>query len=474
VAFDIFPVLTAIDADIENSLNRLSEILRFASIGTDPAHNSECQKAADWLSDYFRAMGFKARQYPTTGQPVVMAEYTPPGVGKSSLQHIPHILFYGHYDVQPVDPLNLWHSPPFEPRRGKTASGREAIFARGAADDKGQLLTFTEASRHWLAVHGELPFRLTVLIEGDEEGDAAHIDQFVAQNKAILKADVVLICDTGLWNDTEPCIVTSLRGCVSDEITLTGPRLDLHSGYFGGAALNPLRVLSGMLGRMFDDDGHIDIPGFYVGVKSPSKKQKQLLASAPFNPKKFLGQAGLKFAAGEKQFSVLEQRSLRPTAEINGIWGGYMGPGGKTVIPSKAHAKLTFRIVNGQKPAAIKKAFRAYIRSQLPEGFKLSFAEKTDASIAVSVRENSPWISATSRALEAEWGKPVVKSGEGYSIPVVESFKRHLNLDSVLVGFGRDDDAAHSPNEKYDIESFHKGTRTFARLIGEIAKGIEA
>jgi acetylornithine deacetylase/succinyl-diaminopimelate desuccinylase-like protein len=472
MAFDIIPVLTAIDADIESSLERLSAFLRFASIGTDPAHKADCQMTADWLTAYLNEAGFSARQYRTTGHPAVLAHYAPTHKHKSSKQHVPHILFYGHYDVQPVDPLDLWSSPPFEPRRGKSNSGRDCIFARGAADDKGQVMTFIEASRHWLAVHGELPFRLTVLIEGDEEGDATHIDSFVAQNKDMLKADVVVICDTGLWNDTEPCIVTSLRGCVSDEITITGPKLDLHSGYFGGAALNPLRVLSSMLGRMFDDSGHIAIPDFYAGAKAPSKRQREQLAKAPFNAKTFLGQVGLKTAAGEKQFSVLEQRSIRPTAEINGIWGGYMGPGGKTVIPSKAHAKLTFRIVAGQKPAAVKKALRSFIRSQLPTGFKVSFAQNTEASLAVSVSENSAWISATSRALEAEWGKPVVKSGEGYSIPVVESFKRHLGLDSVLVGFGRDDDAAHSPNEKYDIESFHKGTRTFARLIGEIAKGI--
>jgi acetylornithine deacetylase/succinyl-diaminopimelate desuccinylase-like protein len=469
MAFDINSVLDGIDANLEASLSKLSAFLRFASIGTDPAHHADCQKAADWLVDYFQNVGFTAKKYGTTGQPAVIAQYEPPNTAQHT---VPHILFYGHYDVQPVDPLTLWHSPPFEPRRGTSSSGKDCIFARGAADDKGQLMTFIEASRQWMAVHGTLPFRLTVLIEGDEEGDATHIDRFVAENKKLLAADVVVICDTGLWNDTEPCIVTSLRGCISDEIALTGPRLDLHSGYYGGAALNPLRVLSGILGNLFDAEGRITIPGFYTGVKPPSKHQRARLAKAPFNSKKFLAAVGLKTAAGEKQYSLLEQRSLRPTAEINGIWGGYIGPGGKTVIPSKAHAKLTFRIVAGQKPAALKKAFRAAVRKQLPAGFKVSFAPHTESSIAVSVRDDSPWIAATTRALEKEWGKRVVTSGEGYSIPIVESFKRHLGLDSVMVGFGRDNDAAHSPNEKYDIESFHKGTRTFARLIGEIAKGI--
>lgn len=470
MAFDISPVLAAIDADIENSLGRMCEFLRFASIGTDPSHKADCQKAADWLTDHFKGLGFRARQFSATGQPVVIAEYVPPTRGKSAL---PHVLFYGHYDVQPVDPLDLWHSPPFEPRRGKSTNGKDCIFARGAADDKGQLLTFIEASRHWLAVHGELPFRLTVLIEGDEEGDASHVDRFVAQHKDLLKADIVLVCDTEMWQDQRPLIVTSLRGCVSDEVEITGPKLDLHSGYFGGAAMNPLRVLSGILGKMFDAKGRITIPGFYDGVKTPSAAVRAKLAKIPFKPSAFLNPVGLKSAAGEQDFTMLEQMWLRPTAEINGIWGGYMGPGGKTVIPSKANAKLTFRTVAGQSPVKLQKAFRSFVRKGLPAGFKVKFSDSPETSAAVSVAAESPWVSATQRAVEAEWGKPAISSGAGYSIPVVESFKKHLGLDSVLVGWGHEDDAAHSPNEKYNIESYHRGTRSFARWIGEIAKGID-
>jgi acetylornithine deacetylase/succinyl-diaminopimelate desuccinylase-like protein len=470
VGFDITPVLSAIDADLENSLDRLCEVLRFASVATDPAHDADCQKAADWMTDYFRGLGFSARQYPTSGQPAVIAEYVPPGFDKASKHQIPHVLFYGHYDVQPADPVELWHSPPFEPRRGKNRHGDPCIFARGTADDKGQLMTFTEASRHWLAVHGELPFRLTVLIEGDEEGDASHIDRFVAANKELLKADIVVICDTGMWEDDRPSIVTSLRGCVSDEVEITGPKLDLHSGYFGGAAMNPLRVLSSILGGMFDAKGKITIPGFYDGIKKPSATTKAAMAKIPFKTSAFLKPVGLKSAAGEKDFSTLEQMWLRPTAEINGIWGGYMGPGGKTVIPSKAHAKMTFRLVAGQNPTKVQKAFRNFVRKGLPAGFKVKFAEKTEAAAAVSVADNSPWIAAAQRALKAEWGKSAIMSGEGGSIPVVESFKKHLGLDSILIGWVREGDALHSPNEKYDIEAYHRGMRSFARLIGEIAK----
>ncbi len=464
MAFDIKPVLAAIDADLNASLGRLGELLGFASVGTDPAFQVDCQKAADWLTAYFGSLGFNARQHPTTGQPVVIAQYAPP---KPNSQ-IPHILFYGHYDVQPVDPLNLWYSPPFEPRRGKSRTGKDCIFARGAADDKGQLMTFIEASRAWLAVHGELPFRLTILIEGDEEGDATHIERFVAANKQLLKADVVLICDTVMWDEKRPAIVTSLRGCVSDEIEITGPKLDLHSGYFGGAAMNPLRVLSGLLGRMFDANGKITIPGFYDGVKKPSAKEKAGLAQLKFDGRRFLKSVGLKTLAGEKEFTALEQLWLRPTAEINGIWGGYMGPGGKTVIPSKANAKLTFRIVAGQKPQSVLKAFRAYVRKALPAGFKVKFADKYETSRAIAVANDSPWIATAQRAIDAEWGCQAVIVGDGCSIPVVESFKNHLGLDSLLIGWGQQDDDIHSPNEKYNIESYHRGTRSFARLIGEI------
>lgn len=464
-------VLAAIDNGLETSMEKLGEVLRFASIATDPAYAKDCQKAAEWMQDYFRAMGFATQIYPTTGQPVVIANYEPPGLGTSPAAQVPHILFYGHYDVQPADPLELWTSPPFEPRKGTSKSGRPCIYARGVADDKGQLMTFTEASRLWLEAHGKLPFRLTILIEGDEEGDSSHLERFIIANKALLAADVAVVCDTGVWDDDIPAIVTSLRGCVTDEVTITGPSKDLHSGLYGGAAHNPLKVLSGILGRMFDDNGHIAIPGFYDGVKTPSAKERAAMARIPFSVKDYLGGVGLKKPAGEKAFSAVEQMWVRPTAEINGIWGGYIGEGSKTVIPSEAHAKLTFRIVAGQKPVNVKKSFRSFISKNLPKGCKVKFGGADIDSAAVSVSNDSPWISAAARALKAEWGKPAILAGVGGSIPVVENFKRHLSLDSVMVGFVRDDDGLHSPNEKYDIECYHKGMRSYARFIAEIAKG---
>jgi acetylornithine deacetylase/succinyl-diaminopimelate desuccinylase-like protein len=465
-------VLQVVDDGFEASMTRLFELLRFASIATDPAYNGECLKAANWLVGNFTDMGFKAQLHPSTGQPMVIATYEPPKSAAKKNPHIPHILFYGHYDVQPADPASLWTNPPFEPTLGTGKSGRKCIYARGSADDKGQFMCFTEAVRHWLLVHGSLPFALTIFIEGDEEGDTSHADRFVAKNKALLKADVALVCDTGMWDDTTPAIVTSLRGCVAEEVTIKGPSKDLHSGYYGGAAVNPLKVLSGILGRMFDDKGHITIPGFYKGVKPPTPSQRKALTKLKLDHKGFLGAVGLKQPAGEKKFTPLEQMWLRPTAEINGMWGGYIGTGGKTVIPSIATAKLTFRLVAGQKPAHISKAFRAFIRNNLPKGCTASFQEIGGHAEAVSVSPDSPWISAASRALSTEWGKPVVLTGEGGSIPVVEAFKKQLGLDSVMMGFVRDDDALHSPDEKYDVECYHKGIRSFVRLIDEIAKGL--
>lgn len=462
-------VLQAVDAGLEDSLESLTELLRFPSVGTDPAHNADCQRAADWLKAYFEGMGLAARIHPTTGQPVVVATYEPPRNAVNAKTHVPHILFYGHYDVQPADPLDLWDSPPFEPRRGEAKSGRSCIYARGAADDKGQLMTFTEASRHWLARHGSLPFRLTILIEGDEEGDGSHLDRFVAKNRAMLAADVAVICDTDMWDTDIPSITTSLRGCIGDEVTITGPSKDLHSGYYGGPAHNPLKVLSGILGRMFDAKGRITIPGLYDGVKTHSPKARAALAKVPFNTRKYMATAGLKTPAGEHGFSALEQQWFRPTAEINGMWGGYTGPGGKTVIPSKATAKLTFRLVEGQKPQKVRKAFRDFVKKQLPAGCKASFESSGGDAAGISVNTSSRWITAGIRALTAEWGVKPVLGGSGGSIPVVESFKKHLNIDSVLIGFVREDDALHSPNEKYDIDAFHRGIRSYARFIAELA-----
>ena len=434
-------------------------------MATDPAHAGDCRATAEWLANRLKAMGLETALRDTTGQPVVVGKYEPPGSGS----HLPHILFYGHYDVQPPDPLDLWETPPFTPQVRKGKDGTESIFARGASDDKGQLMTFLEASRAWLSVHGALPFRLTVLIEGDEEGDTTHLDRFLEQNAAEFAADAAFICDTELWDAKTPAIITMLRGCISDEVTITGPRIDLHSGYYGGPAVNPIKVLSSILAGLHDKNGRIAIPGFYDGVKPIPPKRRKQWAALDFDAGRFLGDIGLAVPAGEKGYSALEQLWARPTAEVNGIYGGYRGVGSKTVLPAEATAKITFRLVEGQDPRKIRRGFRDFVRSRLPKDCKASFTDSGGDSTGIRVAEDTPWIAAAKTALAEEWDNPPVLAGGGFSIPVVESFKVHLGVDSLLVGFSHENDGAHSPNEKYDISSYHKGIRSWARIIAQLA-----
>ena len=460
---DVSAVLKQIDNGFEASLQRLFKLIRFPTVATDPKYDGDCRAAAAWLKQEFEGLGLAASIHETTGQPVVLGKYQPAG-----LTHAPHILFYGHYDVQPADPVDLWATPPFEPQIRKGKTGQDQIFARGSSDDKGQLMTFVEACRSWLAVHGKLPFELTILIEGDEEGDSSHLDKFLADNRKVLTPDVAFVCDTGMWDAKTPAVKTFLRGCIAEEVAITGPRIDLHSGYYGGAAVNPLRVLSRILAALHDKNGKITIPGFYDGVQPLSAKTRKEWAKLKFSTKQFLGDVGLGIPAGEKGYTALEQIWARPTAEVNGILGGYTGAGSKTVLPSKAMAKLTFRLVSGQSPNNVRAAFRKFVKAQLPKDCKVSFTSQGGYSSGVTVSDDSRYVMAAKKALKAEWNKAPVMSGSGGSIPVVESFKKHLKIDSLMVGFAREDDNVHSPNEKYDVESFHKGIRSWARIISEL------
>ena len=439
-------------------------MLRFASVGTDPAHHKDCLATANWLVGQLNAMGFTAGLRQTSGQPLVVGQCAPPGAGK-----LPHVLFYGHYDVQPADPLELWTSPPFEPQIRKGASGQDAIFARGSADDKGQLMTFLEASRSWLKVHGSLPFRLTVMIEGDEESDPAHIDTFLRENAREFPVDAAFICDTGMWDAKTPGIDTQLRGCMGIEVTVIGPKIDLHSGLYGGPVQNPIKVVSRIIAAIHDRRGRIAIPGFYDGVKPIPPKVRKQWESLKFPAKKFLGDVGLSIPAGEQGFSALEQMWARPTAEVNGIYGGYRGVGSKTVLPAEATAKLTFRLVEGQDPKKIRKAFKAFVKDRLPADCKARFDDSGGDFSGIAVAVDTPWIRAAQAALKDEFGREAVLMRAGYSIPVVESFKKYLKVDSLLVGFGLPDDNAHSPDEKYDVASFRRGTRTWARIFAQFA-----
>lgn len=456
-------VLARIDADLPDATARLMELLRIPSISTDPAYKADCARAADWLVADLRALGFDAQSRPTEGHPMVVAHAGTGGTGGTGR----HLLFYGHYDVQPVDPLSLWHRPPFDPALEEGPKGR-VIRGRGAADDKGQLMTFIEACRAWKAVHGTLPGRLTIFLEGEEESGSPSLIPFLRANRAELSADLALICDTGLYDDQTPAITTMLRGLLGEEITLRGPDKDLHSGMYGGAAINPIRVLARILGNMHDDRGRIVIPHFYDGVHELPDAVRQQWQALAFDHAAFLGGVGLSQPAGEVDRTPLEMIWSRPTAEINGMWGGYTGDGFKTVLPSEAHAKVSFRLVGDQDPVAIRGHFRRWVQSQLPPDCTVEFGGHGTSPASVMAIDD-PAFEAARLALTEEWGRPAAYIGSGGSIPVAGYFKTELGMDAMLIGFGRDDDQIHSPNEKYDLECFHRGIRSWARILDRLA-----
>jgi amidohydrolase len=454
-------VLAKIDADLETSLERLFALLRIKSISTDPAFANDCRACAEHLSRDLAGLGLAAEVRPTGGHPAVVAK-SPGGNGG------PRVLFYGHYDVQPVDPVELWNAPPFEPRIETLADGRKAIVARGACDDKGQIMTFVEACRAFKAVTGSLPLPITMLLEGEEECGSKNLPAFVEASKGELGADLALVCDTGMWDPKTPAITTSLRGLVYEEVTITAADRDLHSGLFGGAAQNPIRVLSKILGALHDDDGRVTIPGFYDGIHDLPPEVARQWAALDITAENFLGPVGLSVPAGEKGRSILEQVSSRPTAEVNGVWGGYTGEGSKTVIPSQASAKVSFRLVAGQDPLKIRDGFRAFVNARLPADCSARFVDHA-AGPALMLDWGMKPLAAAKRALGEEWGREALLIGSGGSIPICGEFKRVLGLDTLLIGFGLDDDRVHSPNEKYDLTSFHKGMRSWARVLAALA-----
>jgi acetylornithine deacetylase/succinyl-diaminopimelate desuccinylase-like protein len=453
-------VLDRIDRDLDKSLERLFALLRIPSVSTDPAYRAQCRAAAEHVAADLREIGFAVEVRPTAGHPVVVAK-TPNGGG-------PRVLFYGHYDVQPVDPIELWKTPPFEPKIETLPDGRRIIVARGACDDKGQAMTFIEACRAFKLVTGKLPLSITFLIEGEEECGSKHLFDFVRDHADEFKLDLALVCDTSMWDQNTPAITTSLRGLVYEEVRLTCADRDLHSGLFGGAAQNPIRVLAKILAALHDENGRVTIPGFYEGVHELPPDVKEDLRRLDLTPEKFLGQVGLKVPAGEKDRMLIEQIATRPTAEMNGIAGGYTGEGAKTVIPSTAMAKVSFRLVGDQDPKKVREAFRTFVRERLPPDCRVEFANFADAP-AIALSFDNPALGKARKALAEEWGTKAVTIGAGGSIPIVGDFKRVLGMDSLLVGFALDDDRVHSPNEKFDLKCYHKGIRSWARILAALA-----
>jgi len=457
-------VLQRIDDNLDKSLERLFDLLRIKSISTDPAYKDECRKAADWLAEELTGLGIPAKSRATTGHPMVVGHAPHDKVGGG-----PHVLFYGHYDVQPVDPVALWATDPFEPRIVVRDDGSKMIVARGACDDKGQLMTFVEAARAWIAETGGLPIQVSLLIEGEEESGSPSLDRFLEDNKQELSHDFAMICDTNMWNSNTPAITTMLRGMVSEEIVITAADKDLHSGLFGGAARNPIRVLARIIADLHDDDGRIMVPDFYDGVIEMPDEVTALWDRLGFDADAFLGGVNLSEPAGETGRTALEQIWTRPTCDVNGITGGYTGDGFKTVIPSKASAKISFRLVGAQNPVAIRDNFRAFVRARLPADCTVEFTG-FGCNPALQLPIDSAPVRKGKAALAAEWGRDVAMIGIGGSIPIAGDFKSVLGMDSLMIGFGLDDDQIHSPNEKYDLQSFHKGIRSWARVLNELAQ----
>ncbi|MCC2110767.1 MAG: M20/M25/M40 family metallo-hydrolase [Hyphomicrobiales bacterium] len=457
-------VLARIDRDFDACLERLYAFIAIESISTDPAYKAACAEAAEWAAATLREIGFDITVHPTAGHPMVMGKYRPKGEVRG-----PHVLFYGHYDVQPVDPLELWERPPFEAHIGKR-SGADCIFGRGSCDDKGQLMTFVEAARAIKAETGDLPFEITVLLEGEEESGSPSLMPFLEAHGDELKAEIALVCDTEMWDPQTPAITTRLRGLMSEEVVITGPDRDLHSGLFGGPAHNPIRVLMNILGQMHDADGRVAVPGFYDGVDDLPDAIKRQWDGLDFDGAGFLGGVGLSSGAGEAGRSMLEQLWSRPTLEFNGVIGGYTGTGTKTVIPSKASAKISCRLVGRQDPEAVRAAVRAFVTERLPAGVTVEFLG-TEGSPAIEMPSEAPVFRQVAAALAEEWGRPAAMIGCGGSIPIVGDFKEMLGMDSVLVGFALDDDAVHSPNEKFSLSSYRGGVRSWARIIMALGDG---
>ena len=450
----------AIDAYLQENKDRflaeLFELLRIPSVSTDPTLAPEVARCASWVRDHLAALGMEqATVYPTSGHPIVYAEHChKPGA--------PTILIYGHYDVQPPDPLELWQTPPFEPqvREGK-------IFARGATDDKGQLFCHFKGVEAHLKTSGQLPVNVKFIIEGEEEVGSVHLERWVQEHAELLACDAVVISDSSMYAPGLPSITYALRGLIYFEVSVTGPGHDLHSGMYGGAVPNPINVLSQLIAKLHHEDGTIAVPGFYDEVRPLEQEERDAFASLPFSDEAFRDEVGARGLCGEPGYTALERVWARPTLDCNGIWGGFQGAGAKTVIPSKATAKISCRLVPDQRPEVMAKKVEDYLRAIAPESVTLTFDFFHGGSPIITERDN-PTAQAACRALERTWSVAPVFIRSGGSIPVVATFAQALGVPSVLMGLGLVDDRLHSPNEKFDLINFYQGIAACANLLGEL------
>ncbi len=449
-------VVDYINENRQRYVDELFELLRMPTVSADSTKKDDLVKCAEHLAAHFKSIGLEASVEKTPGHPIVYGQW----LGKPGA---PTVLFYGHYDVQPPEPLEMWRTPPFEPT---IIDG--AVYARGSSDDKGQFYTHVKAVEACLKTRGELPVNVKFLIEGEEEAAADNLDNYIKTHHDKLACDHIIISDTAQFDEGCPSICYGLRGILYMEIVLTGPTRDLHSGEFGGCVDNPANVLGRMISKLHDTDGRILIDGMYDDVLALTAEERKEFAALPFDQKKYQDEIGVPEFFGEKGFTQLERVWARPTCDVNGIYGGYMGEGAKTVIPSKAGAKISMRLVPNQDPDKIEELFRAYIKKITPPTVNVEIINHGKARPVV-VPTDSPALVKARRALEKAFeAKSVIMRGGG-SIPVVETFKQELKVPALLLGFGLPDDALHSPNEKFSLDNFHRGILTSAYLLEELA-----
>lgn len=451
--------ITYARAHHDRFLAELKDFVRIPSVSTQAKHKEDMEEAAGWLRDKLTEAGFpEASVMRTGGHPVVFAEWSEAGA------EAPTVLIYGHYDVQPPDPLELWETPPFEP----TMVGDD-LFARGASDDKGQLYTHVKAAEAWRESRGAPPINLKCVFEGEEESGSPNLELFIREHQDLLSADVALVSDTGFIGKDAPSIVYGLRGLAYLEIEVTGPDHDLHSGTYGGAVLNPLNGLCRLVAQLQHEDGRILIPGFYDNVVELADEERAELAEVPFDRDTWLEETGVPTDWGEPDYSILERTSARPTLDLNGMWGGYTEPGAKTVLPSKAFAKLSMRLVPDQDPERIAELASEHIKSLAPPALRVEVRPLHGGEPAVVDRE-SPMMEAASKAYEEAFGTRPVLVRRGGSIPVVAKMQSILGIETILMGFGLPDDRLHSPNEKFHIPNFYRGIETSIHFMGLLSE----
>lgn len=450
--------LAYLDRNRDRYLSELTELLSIPSISTSPEHAGDVRHCARWISDHLRGIGLNNVQiHQTEGHPIVYADWMG-APGK------PTVLLYGHYDVQPPEPVDLWTSPPFEMtiRNGN-------IYARGSADDKGQIFIHFKSIEALLRTRGSLPVNVKLILEGEEEIGSEHLEAFVKKHKKLLKADIVLISDSSMFARGVPSICYGLRGLAYLEIEVTGPNKDLHSGSFGGSLHNPIQALAEMISGLHDRNGKVTIPGFYDDVRRLTKAERQAYAKLPWSDRKYAKSLGVAGLAGEKGFTTLERIWARPTLECNGIWGGFTGEGAKTVLPSKAYAKISMRLVPDQKSDKIATLFIRHVKKMAPATVRVKVTALHGGEAAITPID-SPGVRAAAAAIEKGFGRKPLFQREGGSIPIVIQFKQILGLDTVLLGFGLPDENAHAPDEFLSLDHFFKGMKTSIHFLNELPK----